>query len=68
MSTHRNHAIRLGLLGAALALTIVAVSGGIAPAAAAMPQSETVSAGQEDTPSITRTARENGFGRRGGDR
>lgn len=68
MSTHRNHAARLGLLGAALALAIVAVSGGIAPAAAATTQSETVSAGQEGTPSVTRTARENGFGRRGGDR
>ena len=67
MSTYRNHDVRLGLLGAALALALVAVSGGIAPAAATT-QSETVSAGQEGTPSVTRTARENGFGRRGGDR
>ena len=67
MSTHRNHAVRLGLLGTALALAFVVVSGGIAPAATTT-QSETVSAGQEGAPSITRTARENGFGRRGGDR
>ena len=72
MLTRRNLSRRAGLLSAAaLAFGIVATSGDSAPAAAMTPQSgtmsETVSAGQDATPSVNRSARERGFGRNGGD-
>ena len=72
MLTRRDLNRRAGFLSAAaLALGVVATSGGIAPAAATTTQSgtmsETVSAGQDATPSVNRSARARGFGRSGGD-